>query len=91
MHFPPHPNARANTAPALPSGTKHVPISLVIRFSHLMGSSGLRYSTFLSYSSLVSKGGEAEDLPIPGILVIPLSSFELLILKGSDLNSKINI
>lgn len=49
-------------------------------FSHLSESLRLRRATSLSCSSLLSKDGEAEDLPIPGILAIPsLTSSERLL------------
>lgn len=44
----------------------------------LSGSLGLRRATSLSLSSLFSRDDEAEDLPTPGILAIPLTSSELL-------------
>lgn len=82
----PSSKARTLTSPPLvtilfpPSGTKDVPISLVTSFvPHLSRSSRLR-ATSLSCSSLFSKGGDAEDLPTPGILVMPpLTSSKLLL------------
>lgn len=53
------------------SDTKEGPVSLVRSCSHLLGSLGLRRAISLSFSSLFSKVGAAEDLPIAGILAMP--------------------
>ena len=58
-----------------------MPIFLVTSFlPHLSRSSGLGRAASLSCSSLFSKDGDAEDIPTPGTLVMPLlTSSELLL------------